>query len=328
MSVLSNAKRIMSTKATRGENRYMLEEVYFSDIVQEDEAINNIHQASSTPNPYRAYKDASGYFHYQFPSLWYTSTSNNKAIGLRRIETRARAKNITLILHILLKYPSENAKVYEQPFSFHFLPTDDIDTIMSTMCYKFNEFINSTLSKFSAEKKQYSFSIHYKYDDVTNQAMFYAIRNMYAADLQLLNWEGHGVDFAIQSVNNDFRTVFNMDMNDSIELYYASAPVSQLGVVLPEGGDDYRINTFIFDNVWNRRYCFIHASFVSGTSFNYLGRSGDFYPKPSKIYKATNNTTDFTLSISFNGYQPIRTNEISFIVELAYIYTTGEYHGE
>ena len=92
MSVLSNAKRIISTKATRGENRYMLEEVYFSDIVQEDEAINNIHQASSTPNPYRAYKDASGYFHYQFPSLWYTSTSNNKAIGLRRIETKARAK--------------------------------------------------------------------------------------------------------------------------------------------------------------------------------------------------------------------------------------------
>ena len=105
MSVVSNARRIMSPNATRGENRFMLEEVYFSDIVQEDEAINNSQEASSTPNPYRAYKDASGYFHYQFPSLWYTSTSNNKAIGLRRIETRARAKNITLNFTITRQLP-------------------------------------------------------------------------------------------------------------------------------------------------------------------------------------------------------------------------------
>ena len=328
MSVLGNARRIISTNATRGENRYTLEEVYFSDIVQEDEAINNSQQASQTPNPYRAYKDASGYFHYQFPSLWYTSTCNNKAIGLRRIETRARAKNITLILHIGLKYPDEEQKTYLQPFSFHFLPTDDIDAIMSTMCYEFNNFINKTLSKFSADKKQYHFAVHYKYDDVTNKAMFYAIRNMYTAEFQLLDWTNHDVGFAIENVNDDFRTVFNMGMNDDIVEYYDGAQVSQLGVVLPDGADDYRIDTFVFTNVFNRRFCFIHASFVSGTSFNYLGRSGDFYPKPSKMYKATNNTTDFTLSISFNGYTPIRTNEISFIVELCYIYSTGEYLAE
>ena len=199
---------------------------------------------------------------------------------------------------------------------------------MSTMCYKFNEFINSTLSKFAAAKRQYSFSIHYIYDDVTNKAMFYAIRNMYATDLELLDWTDHDADFAIQSVNDDFRTVFNMAMNDDITEYYAPAQVSELGVVLPDGADDYRINTFNFSNVWNRRYCFIHASFVSGTSFNYLGRSGDFYPKPSKMYRAIGSTTDFTLSISYNGYTPIRTNEISFIVELAYMYSTGEYLAE
>ena len=323
MSVLGNARRIISTKATRGENKYMLEEVYFSDIVQEDEAVNNIHQASSTPNPYRAYKDQSGYFHYQFPSLWYTSTCNNKAIGLRRIETKARAKNITLILHIRLQYPSEAQKAYLQPFSFHFLPSDDIDTIMSTMCYKFNEFINSTLSKFAAEKKQYSFSIHYRYDDITNQAMFYGIRNLYDASFNLLNWTNHDVAFTIDNVNNDFCTVFNV--RDNLSKYYANIRVSQLGLVLPDGVEDYQTDLFVFSNVWNRRYCFVHANFVSGTSFQYLGRSGDFYPKPSKLYKFNGSTTDFTLAISFNGYQPIRTDEISFIVELAFIYSTGEY---
>ena len=331
MSVVSNARRIMSTNATRGENRFMLEEVYFSDIVQEDEAINNSQKASSTPNPYRAYKDASGYFHYQFPSLWYTSTSNNKAIGLRRIETRARAKNMTLNFTISRKLPTvQDFATYTRPFNFHFLPTDDIDTIMSTMCYEFNKFIESTLTRgnITARNKCYYFNIHYKYDDRSNEAMFYAIRNTVDEDGdEFLDWTGASFNFEIYKVNDDFATCFNM--NEGIRQCRDIVGSDELGIT--DQDDDinsYDTVLYKFDNVWNRRFCFIHASFVSGTSFNYLGRSGDFYTKPSKMYKATNNTTDFTLSISFNGYTPIRTNEISFIVELAYIYTTGEYHGE
>ena len=331
MSVLGNARRIISTNATRGENRYLLEEVYFSDIVQEDEAINNIQQASSTPNPYRAYKDASGYFHYQFPSLWYTSTCNNKAIGLRRIETRARAKNMTLNLTISRKLPTtQDPAVYTRPFNFHFLPTDDIDTIMSTMCYEFNRFIESTLIRgnMTARNKCYYFNIHYKYDDRTNEAMFYAIRNTVDEDGdEFLDWTDASFNFEIIKVNDDFATSFNM--NEGIRLYRDFRGSDELGITDPDDIDaTYDTVVYSFTNVWNRRYCFIHASFVSGTSFNYLGRSGDFYPKPSKMYKATNNTTDFTLSISFNGYQPVKTNEISFIVELAYIYTVGEYLAE
>ena len=245
MSVLGNARRIISTNATRGENRYMLEEVYFSDIVQEDEAINNSQQASTTPNPYRAYKDASGYFHYQFPSLWYTSTSNNKAIGLRRIETKARAKNITFKFHFELEYPSEAVKEFDESFNLHFLPTDDIDTIMSTMCYKFNEFINSTMARFAADKRQYNFAIHYKYDDVTNEAMFYAIRNVYDTDLNALDWTNHSVAFVINSVNDDFKTVFNMDMNYDIDEYGYDVNANMLGV--PDGA--YTTQVYRLTNV-------------------------------------------------------------------------------
>ena len=330
MTVLSNARSIISTKATRGENRYMLEEVYFSDIVQEDEAINNIHQASSTPNPYRAYKDQSGYFHYQFPSLWYTSTCNNKAIGLRRIETRARAKNMTLNLTISRKLPTmENPAVYTRPFNFHFLPSDDIDTIMSTMCYEFNKFIETTLTKgnISARNKCYTFTIHYRYDDRTNEALFYAIRNTVDEDGdEFLDWTDASFNFEIYKVNDDFETCFNM--NEVIRLYRDFVGSDELGITDPDDYDNYDTVVYKFTNVFNRRYCFIHASFVSGTSFNYLGRSNDFYTKPSKMYKATNNTTDFTLAISFNGYQPIKTSEVSFIVELCYIYSTGDYLAE
>ena len=309
MTVLGNARNIISNKATRGENRYMLEEVYFSDIVQEDEAINNIHQASSTPNPYRAYKDKSGYFHYQFPSLWYTSTCNNKAIGLRRIETRARSKNMTFIFSASRKLESENnAKWTIQRYNLHFLPSDDIDTIMSTMCYEFNKQLKE---KWKISDDKHVFDIHYKYDNITNEAMFYAVRN----DEEGVSWENTTYNFRLVNVNDDFKTTFNI--TNEIDNHKEN---------IDENG--YETPAYVFSNVWNRRYCFIHASFVSGTSFNYLGRSGDFYPKPSKLYKATNNTTDFTLSISFNGYTPIRTNEISFIVELCYIYSTGDYLAE
>ena len=330
MSVLGNAKRIMSTNTTRGENRYMLEEVYFSDIVQEDEAINNIHQASSSPNPYRAYKDASGYFHYQFPSLWYSSVSNNKAIGLRRIETRARAKNITLMLKISRRLPGEEEKPYEKSFNLHFLESSDIDAIMSTMCLMFNQFIATSLenNRFKAHNRCYTFTIHYRYDNSTNEAMFYAIRsNVDENGFEILDWTNAGFSFEIIGVNDDFKTTFNM--SQEIKQHKKTVGSDELGITdIFDIFDSYDTVSYKFDNVWNRRYCFIHASFVSGTSFNYLGRSDDFYPKPSKMYKATGNTTDFTLAISYNGYQPVRTSEISFIVELAYIYTTGDYHGE
>ena len=42
---------------------------------------------------------------------------------------------------------------------------------------------------------------------------------------------------------------------------------------------------FEFSNVWNRRDIFVHASFVNGTSFQFFGRNGEFYPKPSKMYR-------------------------------------------
>ena len=273
MSIAGNVKRIISTNATRGENRYMLEEVYFSDIVQEDEAINNSRQASSTPNPYRAYKDASGYFHYQFPSLWYSSVSNNKAIGLRRIETRARAKNMNLILTISRTLPGEEEKSYKQHFNFHFLPTDDIDTIMSTMCYNFNNFIKSSLenNKFTARNRCYTFSIHYRYSDLTNEAMFYAIRNTTDENglSDGVDWNDADFDFYLTDANADVKTCFNFD-DDIDTLNHANyMNSSELGITKPQ--DNYQTPIYKFSNVWNRRYCFIHASFVSGTSFNYLG---------------------------------------------------------
>ena len=38
-----------------------------------------------------------------------------------------------------------------------------------------------------------------------------------------------------------------------------------------------------FENVWDHANIFVRASFVNATSFQYLGRDGDFFHKPSKM---------------------------------------------
>ena len=49
---------------------------------------------------------------------------------------------------------------------------------------------------------------------------------------------------------------------------------------------------FEFQNVWNRESLFVHASFVNGTSFQVLSKNGEFYTKPSKMYRFNGNSPD------------------------------------
>ena len=83
-----------------------------------------------------------------------------------------------------------------------------------------------------------------------------------------------------------------------------------------------------FENIWDRSNIFLHASFVNGTSFQYLGRNGDFFPKPSKMWSFTGNSTEFELYLTQDGKRPIDVKEVSFIVELTFIYSNSEYQAE
>ena len=85
---------------------------------------------------------------------------------------------------------------------------------------------------------------------------------------------------------------------------------------------------FAFENVWDHANIFVHASFVNGTSFQYLGRNGDFFPKPSKMWRFNGNSTEFVLYLTQDGKRPINVKEVSFIVELTFIYSDSEYQAE
>jgi hypothetical protein len=83
-----------------------------------------------------------------------------------------------------------------------------------------------------------------------------------------------------------------------------------------------------FHNVWNRKDLFIHASFVNYSSFNYLGRNGEFYQKPSKIYDFAHQPIGFYFQISFDGMHFTELYYENFIVELCMILDSKKYQGE
>jgi hypothetical protein len=87
-------------------------------------------------------------------------------------------------------------------------------------------------------------------------------------------------------------------------------------------------NRYEFTDVWNREFLFVHASFVNGTSFNYLGRSGEFYPKPSKMYRFGGSSQQFYFELSYDGRNPTRKRIGEFCIDLAFIYHDKDYQAE
>ena len=295
----------------------MFEEVYFSDIV-EDGIDNN-----RTLDPWRAYRDDNGYYHFLFPSLWYTSVCNNKAIGLRRIETKAKPKNVSFTLSAWRRHDGTRLSC-KKSFNLHFLESDTIDVILSTMCYHINQEPDAVFR--TGDLKLYYFNVFYQYNNLKNTVEIFDIRNPINGEGGELDWSDVSYSWGFSDISDDFSSVFNMGGPYRPDNFKVLVPVQDITKL--QGFGDYNVNVYRFTNVWNRKFCFVHASFVTGTSFQYLGRSGDFYPKPSKMYQFTGISTDFTLAVSYDGRQPVKTDEIVFVVELAYIYSTGEYMAE
>jgi hypothetical protein len=82
-----------------------------------------------------------------------------------------------------------------------------------------------------------------------------------------------------------------------------------------------------FKNVWNRRGLFLHASFVSNSAVGYLGRDGEFYTEPSKMYPVENPAPTFSIETSIDGYNRIALPYVNWIVELSFILDADEYQG-
>jgi hypothetical protein len=296
-------------------NKFVIENIYMSRQCRRQTHPN--YTAVNPPvnlvpdnikNPHNAYQDGKR-FHFDFSPHWYNENTLNKAIALRRIETRPRAYNFKLNWRY-----QRNA---EDPINFstlnHITPDDDIETALGRIATTFNRALleNTRNLPNPTEHTQ----MYYTYDEdaytaeltCTTTTMFDT--NEYALDLTFPYPFGDTNEFI------DFNRLMNIPID-----------------IMP---DDYvkHVNTvntaaWRFTNVWNRRDLYIHASFVNYTAYQYLGRSGEFYMKPSKIYDFNLQPIGFYFEVSFDGMNTVELLHENFIVELTLILDSKRYQSQ
>jgi hypothetical protein len=89
---------------------------------------------------------------------------------------------------------------------------------------------------------------------------------------------------------------------------------------------DIEHDTVVFNNVRDRERqdVFLHASFVSNSSSGYLGRNGEFYPKPSKMYPDDGQSL-FFIETSLDGFNRVNLPHENIIFELTFIIDADNY---
>ena len=58
------------------------------------------------------------------------------------------------------------------------------------------------------------------------------------------------------------------------------------------------------------------------------GTNGEFYTKPSKMYRFNGNSPEFYFELSYDGIHPVKVRFARFIVQLAFIYNDADYMAE
>ena len=292
----------MKPHRTRGESKYMLEEIYFSDLCGDIENKDD-NGAVIGVNPQKAWFN-NGEFRFQFPNMWYQTTCNNKAIGLRSIELVPDSVSFTIKVQFYRRN-TEQSEYEAVGRSFlviqQFLPNASLMEIMSSV----TQCIQAEKSRIS-DLKNLPFRVLWLYNYKTNEAKF-------------------SIDNGGQVTDPDKYVM-------KFEVFPTEERASQYGFYECFNTTEEYMNTpkrrFEFTNVWNRRDIFVHASFVNGTSFQFLGRNGEFYPKPSKMYRFNGNSPDFYFELSYDGIHPQKHKFARFIVQLAFIYNDADYMAE
>ena len=293
---------IMSGKPPKGINKYMLEEVFFSESCK----LPGEYDTDGGNNPQNA-RFVDGKYYFNYPDLWYNNACSNKAIALRKIDLNTGSLNLRFdVIVKRTKAGQSNPATRTYGVSQSVRPNQSTTNVL--------ESITRTLTNaFSASHKGNKFNDtplrFVSYYDYKNTRALLKLERDYNVDP-----ETHYFSWYLENLNEDAKQFFNTAQN----------PI-QTGN--PHSDKD-GIVEHSFNHIWNREFLFVHASFVNGTSFNYLGRSGEFYTKPSKMYRFGGAPQQFYFELSFDGRNPIRERFGEFCIDLAFIYHDKDYQAE
>ena len=291
---------IMKPHRTRGESKYMVEEIYFSDVCRNNIKESKYGSGITTINPQNAYFD-NGRYRFQLPTLWYQSTCNNKAIGLRSI--RLLPDSVAFKVKVeLYDVNAETIPYYAFDITIQHNKAS-ITEILSTMVMIMNNQVQQAAKEILyMDLVNVHFNWNYSY--LTK-----------SVTILLLQPDEPPKEFCFKFVVDDtyegnsecgFYETFNCKQSDLVELTMDQ----------------------IFRNVWDRESIFVHASFVNTNSFGVLGQSGEFYTKPSKMYRFNGNSPEIWFELSYDGIVPQKHKFARFIIELSFIYNDADYMAE
>ena len=299
-----NISKIISGKPDRGLNKYMLEEVYFSESCFNKDAYN----------PQNA-KFINGRYYYDLPDFWYNHLSNNKAIALRKIDIHAPSMNISCdVVFKRIKNGSTGAVEKRScTVALSISPGTSTNQILKEICREANKEMSVSGTHRFKTDPEYTMRLTSDYSYATNEALIGVVRSF--------PYEANPTEYFIGvEINNVSKELWEL-------LHAENAHFDTLVLMEPTNARDGTKATY-FPKVWNREFCFVHASFVNGTSFNYLGRSGEFYPKPSKMYRFGGSSQQFYFELSYDGRTPIQHTLGNFCIDLAFIYHDKDYQAE
>lgn len=194
-----------------------------------------------------------------------------------------KCKNITKF-----KYTVSSTLTTSANINVTLLPENSIEVFAYEICKQVNEKLNSDTSEHIK-----ACELDFDYEDNTNTLVF-KFRSTNTND----------------TVQCRFIPIDNLHESDSLT-FYNILNQSNFNI-----NPDFDSN-IVFNNVWNREYFFVHASYMNLVQYNQLGRSDEIYPKPTKLTRYTSSIPDIEFWTSMNGVDPFDLVDQDFEVDVA-----------
>jgi hypothetical protein len=274
--------------------------------------------------PHNCYRDSNSTVYFNFPESWFNYPTLNKAIGLRRIDILPNYYNFEFNMEIFRKLDTDpdTDEGWGKPLFLHTLnhitPDMGIEDALSTLSVNINREIQEQIrdTKLTEDNDRWvHMNFSYEYD--TNKA--YIIWNP-----DVLATPGQTKTYYFKIVLGIAGEGFGKLMNYGFPLGIKTI----MQPIIINIDDQFDLFKWTFTNVWNRQRLFVHASFVNYTSYQYLGRNGEFYYKPSKIYDFNNSSHQFYIEVSFDGVNKTPLHFQNIIIELALMLDSKRYQAE
>jgi hypothetical protein len=237
------------------------------------------------PNPHNS-RTCLGKYYFDFPTSWRNSNTVARAIALRSIMMHPEA--LFFPMELLFDAGEQPPQPALHVTIFISIPSKySIDQALSAICKTVNKVLPS----------HFPSKLDYSWEATSLTASLFLRDNDGSEPTGFLQ---------IESVGDGFKFLFNIPDAD-----------------LPEHLQ--QTQRWTFRNVWDRKNIFFHASFVSNSSFHYLGTNGEFYTSPSKIYYQNFTGNDFEVYLTVDGVNPLVLYYQDFSIELSFIIDRNHY---